>query len=168
VTDARRFRCEPASIPAARRFVRDALREQSPAIVDAAELMACELATNCVRHARTDFELAIHSRDQIRVEVRDTGPGRPQPRSPAPREPSGRGLRIVEAMSSTWGVVRASSGKTVWFTLPHQPRASDARVRSVAAGEHSAPAGARAERSRRRRAMFPIRPVSPAPDRAAL
>jgi hypothetical protein len=126
------------------------LGEQSREIVDAAELMACELATNCVRHARTDFELVIHSDDQIRIEVRDTGAGRPRPRSPTPREPSGRGLRIVEAMSSAWGVVPASSGKTVWFTLPQQPRASDARSRSVAAGDGPAAAAARPERPRRR------------------
>jgi anti-sigma regulatory factor (Ser/Thr protein kinase) len=135
VTDTRRFRCEPAAVPAVRRFVRDALREQSRELVDAAELMACELATNCVRHARTDFELAIRSDCQIRIEVRDTGQGEPRPRSPTPREPSGRGLRIVEAMSSTWGVIPSPSGKTVWFTLPQQPRASNEPSRSAAAGD---------------------------------
>jgi anti-sigma regulatory factor (Ser/Thr protein kinase) len=135
VTDTRRFRCEPAAVPAVRRFVRDALREQSREVVDAAELMACELATNCVRHARTDFELAIRSDGQIRVEVRDKGQGRPRLRSPTPREPSGRGLRIVEAMSSTWGVIPSPSGKTVWFTLPQQPRASNEPSRSAAAGD---------------------------------
>jgi anti-sigma regulatory factor (Ser/Thr protein kinase) len=115
---SRRFRCQPEAVTAARSFVRDALVDQPLEITQAAELMASELATNCVRHARTDFELVIRSRDQIRIEVRDTGDGRPTPLSPAPRDPSGRGLLIVEAMSDEWGVIPASDGKTVWFTLP--------------------------------------------------
>jgi len=100
-----------------RRFVRDVLNDQSPEVVDAAELMACELATNCVQHARTDFELTIRDRDPIRIEVRDENRGRPVPRSPKPEEPSGRGLRIVEAMSDSWGIKASSTGKTVWFAL---------------------------------------------------
>jgi anti-sigma regulatory factor (Ser/Thr protein kinase) len=121
VTSARRFRCQPESVPAARRFVREALHDQSRDILEAAELMATELATNCVQHARTSFELTIdHGRGQIRIEVRDTGPGRPVPRSPTPQERTGRGLRIVEAMSDSWGIDPSSRGKTVWFTVPRR------------------------------------------------
>jgi len=118
VNGTRRFRCRPESVTAVRRFVRHSLRDQSSEVVDAAELMACELATNCVRHAHTEFELAIHSHEQIRVEVRDTGDGRPRVRSPSPEEPSGRGLRIVDALSAAWGITPSPPGKTVWFTLP--------------------------------------------------
>jgi anti-sigma regulatory factor (Ser/Thr protein kinase) len=124
VTRVRRFRCHFESVPAARRFVRDVLRNQSSDVLDAAELMASELATNCVQHAQTSFELAIDDKQaRIRVEVRDTGYGRPVPQSPAPTDRTGRGLRIVEAMSDTWGIEPSSSGKTVWFTLPHDARA---------------------------------------------
>jgi len=123
VTSVRRFRGRPESVTAARRFVREVLRDQSREIVDAAELMACELATNCVQHAHSDFELAIHSEGQIRVEVRDTDKGQPVPRFPAPEDPSGRGLRIVEMMADTWGITPSRSGKTVWFALePLSPR----------------------------------------------
>jgi anti-sigma regulatory factor (Ser/Thr protein kinase) len=121
VTTVRGFRCQPESVPAARRFVREVLHDQSRDILEAVELMATELATNCVQHARTSFELTInHGTRQIRIEVRDTGPGRPVPRSPAPRERTGRGLRIVEAMSDSWGIDPASTGKTVWFTVPRR------------------------------------------------
>jgi anti-sigma regulatory factor (Ser/Thr protein kinase) len=113
-------------VTAARRFVRDVLSDRPPELVDAAELMASELATNCVRHANTGFELAIHSDGQIRVEVRDTGAGRPRLLSPTSREISGRGLRIVAAMSDAWGVIPASNGKAVWFTLSPPDAPSEA------------------------------------------
>jgi anti-sigma regulatory factor (Ser/Thr protein kinase) len=121
VTSVRRFGCQPESVPAARRFVADVLRDESRELLDAVELMASELATNCVNHARTCFELVINdAQRQIRVEVRDKGQGRPVPRSPAPTERTGRGLRIVEAMSETWGIDPSSRGKTVWFTVPRR------------------------------------------------
>lgn len=118
MTRARRFSCCPQSVTAARGFVRETLREDARELVDAAELMACELATNCVQHARTDFELAISERPgEVRVEVSDAGRGRPTLRSPTVLEPSGRGLRIVEALSKAWGVVPDEGGTLVWFTL---------------------------------------------------
>jgi anti-sigma regulatory factor (Ser/Thr protein kinase) len=117
VNRTRRFLCQPESVTAVRRFVRQELRHHASDVIDAAELLACELATNCVRHAHTEFELAIDTRDPIRVEVRDSGGGRPRLRSPTPREPSGRGLRIVEALSAQWGITPSPPGKTVWFTL---------------------------------------------------
>ena len=129
MTDVRRFPCRPESVTAARRFVRDALRDSSTEIVEAAELMTSELASNCIRHAHTEFELRIRSRDEVRVEVRDTGDGRPEMQSPAPEDPSGRGLRIVEAMASSWGVAPFSSGKVVWFTLAQPRRAAAAAGR---------------------------------------
>jgi len=86
--------------------------------------MATELATNCVQHARTPFKLTIHDKQgQVRIEVRDTGQGRPLPRSPTPIEPTGRGLRIVEAMSDSWGIDDSSGAKTVWFTVLQHARA---------------------------------------------
>ena len=133
MTALRRFRCQPGAIPAARRFVREILRDQPTEIVNAAELLTSELATNSVRHAHTDFELAIHWRGQVRIEVRDTGRGQPRLLSPSVRESAGRGLLIVDVMADAWGVVPVEQGKIVWFTLP-QPSAA-----SEAASEVSAP-----------------------------
>ena len=121
MTTSRRFHCHPQAVPAARRFIRAVLSEESLEVRDAAELMTSELVTNCVRHARTDFELTVHANGGIRVEVSDSGAGSPTPLRPAPREFSGRGLHIVEEMSDAWGVIPAGAGKAVWFTLGTLP-----------------------------------------------
>lgn len=144
MTSSRRFRCEAKSVSAARRFVRDVLREQPRETVEAAELMTSELATNSMRHAHSDFELAIHcSQRDIRIEVNDSGQGQPTLRSPAPHERSGRGLRIVQELSDTWGTVPSTNGKTVWFTLSTQTFATEGEpgsaVRSDEVSDPSAP-----------------------------
>jgi hypothetical protein len=127
-------------VTAARMFVRGRLGDQSTEAVEAAELMASELASNCVLHARTDFQLAIHLRDQIRIEVSDSADGRPTLLSPTPRELTGRGLLIVDALSDAWGVIPTASGTTVWFTLP---RASDEEFPSAARDRPSRSTGSR-------------------------
>jgi anti-sigma regulatory factor (Ser/Thr protein kinase) len=140
---ARRFDCQPESVAGARHFVRDILSDQPRELAEAAELMSSELATNSVRHARSDFELAILlSQEEIRVEVSDHGQGQPVPRSPTPREQSGRGLQIVQALSDAWGISPSSNGKLVWFTLPLRTRAGEhesgsaASLGNVAEGSH--------------------------------
>jgi anti-sigma regulatory factor (Ser/Thr protein kinase) len=133
---ARHFHCQAESVAGARRFVRDVLSEEPRETVEAAELMASELATNSVRHAHSDFELAIHrSRDEIRVEVSDHGQGQPVLRSPTPREQSGRGLRIVQELAEDWGITPSPNGKLVWFSLLLRTNAGEHKSRSSASRE---------------------------------
>lgn len=115
------FPGEPQAVTAARRFVRETLIDLPPEIVDHAELMASELATNCVRHARTEFELSIDLEEPVRIELSDTGGGHPRALSPTQLDSTGRGLQIVAALSESWGVVPNNNGKTVWFTLHSAP-----------------------------------------------
>jgi anti-sigma regulatory factor (Ser/Thr protein kinase) len=141
---ARRFDYEPESVTAARRFVRRVLRAYGEETIEVAELLVSELATNSIRHSRTGFELKIEIDGRIRVEVRDTGGGKPKLLHPTPLEPSGRGLGIVEALSSGWGVIDAAQGKTVWFELaPTGERGGSA---GRAAGDRTADRGRRARR----------------------
>ena len=123
----RSFPNRTASIRDARRFVGDALATRHAAESDAVVLMVSELATNSLRHAGTEFTVAVHTAGHVaRIEVTDSGPGTPAPRSPSPVEPSGRGLRIVAELSDDWGVRDDAAGtKTVWFTVT-----TDARARS--------------------------------------
>jgi anti-sigma regulatory factor (Ser/Thr protein kinase) len=134
--NARRFHCQPESVAGARHFVRNLLSDQPRETVEAAELMTSELATNSVRHALSDFELAIHlSRDEIRVEVSDRGQGQPVPRSPTARDQSGRGLQIVQELAKDWGITHSPNGKLVWFTLPLHRHAGEHKSRSSASSE---------------------------------
>jgi anti-sigma regulatory factor (Ser/Thr protein kinase) len=135
---ARHFHCQPESLAGARHFVRDLLSDQPREIVEAAELMTSELATNSVRHARSDFELAVHlSREEIRVEVSDRGQGQPIPRTPTPRDQSGRGLQIVKELAEAWGITPSPNGKLVWFTLRPRPHTGEQESRSSTHSEQT-------------------------------
>lgn len=116
-TAAQSFACRPAAVRDARRLVRDTLHGHDPELIDAAELLTSELASNCVRHAQTGFEVRINASEEVRIEVRDCGGGAPRVLSPEAHEPSGRGLRIVETVARRWGVEARPTGKVVWFTL---------------------------------------------------
>ncbi|MBV8944743.1 MAG: ATP-binding protein [Solirubrobacterales bacterium] len=117
--DTRTFPHEPESVPAARRFATSVLRGASAHTLEAVELMVSELATNCIRHTNSEFDLTIiRNGSDIRVEATDWAGGTPAMRSPKPTDASGRGLKIVDTLSARWGVApRASAGKTVWFMI---------------------------------------------------
>jgi anti-sigma regulatory factor (Ser/Thr protein kinase) len=117
--NTRTFPHEPQSVPAARRFATNALRGASQEMLEAVELMVSELATNCIRHTDSGFDLTIiRSGQDIRVEATDHAGGTPTMRSPQPTDPSGRGLKIIDMLSARWGVQsRPFAGKTVWFTI---------------------------------------------------
>lgn len=119
MTKTRTFPHEAQSVPAARRFATSVLRGASTEILEAVELMVSELATNCIRHTNSGFDLTIiRSGPEIRVEATDHAGGTPTMRSPKPTEPSGRGLKIIDMLSAGWGVESESgTGKTVWFTI---------------------------------------------------
>lgn len=116
----RHFPHEPGSVPAARHFATSVLHGVPRETIAAVELMVSELATNCIRHTGTGFELAIiHTPQQIRVEATNWAGGTPTVRSPKPSDPSGRGLKIVDMFWAGWGVSpTGAGGKTVWFTVP--------------------------------------------------
>lgn len=88
----------------------------SAKLVESAILLVDELVANAVLHARSPVEVRARlDAARLHVEVAD---GSPQP--PRLREPDvgGRGLRIVDALASAWGVTPAEGdGKAVWFEL---------------------------------------------------
>jgi anti-sigma regulatory factor (Ser/Thr protein kinase) len=114
----RRFGYALDSVAEARLHVRQVLEAQPRELVDVAELLTSELATNAIIHAASGFELEIDVDRKVRVEVRDAGGGRPAVLHAGPRDGSGRGLGLVQALSSAWGIIPSPPGKTVWYELP--------------------------------------------------
>ena len=99
--------------PLAVRRVRQLMAEITGVPGDhAAVLIASELATNAVKHAKTPFEVAIKAEDSIRIEVVDQAPMTPVLTDPSKH---GFGLRIVTQLSSRWGADQVEgNGKIVW------------------------------------------------------
>ncbi|MGW1889055.1 SpoIIE family protein phosphatase [Streptomyces sp. NPDC002004] len=131
---------------AARRFVRDVLDGWAglsgpvgdlvgDRLVEDAVVVVSELVTNAVVHAGTDVGLACRmepveadagdtDRDDgaLVVEVSDQHPGRGlDGGAPAPPQGTGeygRGLQLVSALATAWGVTYRAGTKTVWARLP--------------------------------------------------
>ena len=114
-----------ATAPAAARlYVRDVLQYWRLAlpdgeVVDRAELLADELVTNAVLHARTSLRLRLELRgDILHIGVHDASPRLLRLVASDPESETGRGLRLVEQLATAWGVSRRSDGgKVVWCTL---------------------------------------------------
>jgi anti-sigma regulatory factor (Ser/Thr protein kinase) len=88
---------------------------------ETAKLLVSELVTNAVTHGHGRVEIhAQLDRDRLLVAVIDEGPGfTPTIRERDPDIPGGRGLRIVDAEASRWGIREAAAD--VWFELPRHP-----------------------------------------------
>ena len=110
----------PESVGVGRRFVAAAMRRHHalPETIDVACLLTSELVTNALVHAHSRVGLAVLVSDVgFRVEVDDTSPDHARRRAIDLDDASGRGLHIVDVMSSRWGTVPTGDGKRVWFEL---------------------------------------------------
>jgi hypothetical protein len=117
---SRRYPADPAIAGAARAFVSEHLHRLAlEHRADDAVLLADELVTNAILHARTGFELRITAvQDRARVEVVDDCPTLPVAGTLTARALSGRGLKLVQSLSTRWGAHPGPPpGKTVWFEL---------------------------------------------------
>jgi DNA-binding NarL/FixJ family response regulator len=113
---------EPLSASQARDAVTSALiADVNDATLDTLVLLTSELVTNVVTHARSNCHLGVELfPDMVRVSVTD-GSGQPlEVRQVGEEAESGRGLALVEMLSSNWGVVNRPVGKTVWFEVPRR------------------------------------------------
>jgi anti-sigma regulatory factor (Ser/Thr protein kinase) len=108
---------EPASAGVARRFVEQVLGEiVRPAAIEVVVLLTSELVTNAIVHVGTPLDVLVRDlHGWVQVEVRDAGQQVPVVADGVLAPESGRGLRIVEALSEGWGTDIGRDGKTVWF-----------------------------------------------------
>ncbi len=90
-----------------------------PQLIDDAQLLASELVTNAVRHARGPIGVHAHVRDGVlHLEVRDgAGDCPPVPRQANPEDTGGRGMELVSKLASRWGWHADKQCKIVWVDL---------------------------------------------------
>lgn len=121
---SRSFRGRPDQVAHARQFVVSLLGARP--VVDVAELVVSELATNAVRHSWSGLRegwfvvsVELDDPDRVRVSVTDLG-GDTSPAVVAVSDEAetGRGLRLVERVAKEWGCEPTGLGRRVWADLP--------------------------------------------------
>lgn len=120
------MRCPPVDVRGARRVVVCCCGGAGwdGEVADVAELLVSELVTNALVHGGGGASLAVTvAPGGVRVEVADDLPDELQPvvRPTSASATGGRGLALVEALATAWGVRRAPGGKVVWFHLSARP-----------------------------------------------
>lgn len=112
------FAGDPTAAASARTALRSVLEGEPGGLVDDVELLATELITNAVRHGSGDVLLTLEQEgDLLVIAVTAAAAGDPEERVASTEAPSGRGLAIVEALTSEWGWEREGDQVTVWARL---------------------------------------------------
>lgn len=89
----------------------------SPETVDDAVLVQNELITNALTHGAPPVMVHLEIVGaRIRLAVTDSGHGRAMVREPDAT--GGRGLSVVQALTSGWGYELAGDGHAVWADIP--------------------------------------------------
>jgi anti-sigma regulatory factor (Ser/Thr protein kinase) len=98
--------------------------------VDDAALVLSELATNALHHGLGEIVVraSVDGDGAVQVSVTDSGDELPAIQPADPTRIGGLGLRIVDELTSQWGVASFPGGKTVWATIA---------VRAAADGDRS-------------------------------
>jgi anti-sigma regulatory factor (Ser/Thr protein kinase) len=93
-------------------------------------LVVSELTTNAVLHSASSYitSLLWRTADRIFVEVRDQGRSSSIPRLGRAKETDvhGRGLSLVTAVASKWGMRRSTGECAVWAAVAIGPEAAQA------------------------------------------
>jgi anti-sigma regulatory factor (Ser/Thr protein kinase) len=120
----------PSAVPCARAHVRAVATECGLAhLADTAELLASEIVTNAVQ---ASGQLKIAETPVVRITVAtdsealvirvwDGSDGMPVHRQAGPSDDGGRGLTIIDALSTDWGACRGADGKIVWAVIGPAP-----------------------------------------------
>lgn len=111
----------PRSAARARRWVREQFRLLGrDDLVDSAVLATSEVVTNAILHVRTEITVRVvgssgsSSGERVCISDRSGEPLRAM-RDRGEMWSSGRGLRILSAVTRRWGVDVEHPGKCVWF-----------------------------------------------------
>lgn len=125
----------PGSVRVARRHVHDVLRRwELPELIETAELVVSELSTNAVKATGIMTDSPCYgqlsgglnaicvglrvTRPALVVEVWDSSPNPPRVADADPDDEGGRGLFLVETLTTRWGHrLPATGGKVVWAEI---------------------------------------------------
>ncbi len=111
---------DPAAVARARFFVHDFCC-RLPAcgdICDTLQLLVSEVVTNAFLHGRSQARLQVTATaTSLRLEVSDDNSALPALSAADPDALGGRGMALIEALTSAWGVREDPVGKTVWLEL---------------------------------------------------
>ncbi|MGP3972980.1 ATP-binding SpoIIE family protein phosphatase [Streptomyces sp. 8N114] len=110
---------EPRSVARARELTCEQLAAWGlDALSDTTELLVSELVTNALRYGEGNIRLRLLLERTLVCEVWDAGQVQPRRRRARDTDEGGRGLQLVDLLSTGWGSRRVPSGKAVWFQLP--------------------------------------------------
>ena len=118
---------EPVSASKAREFIcQHLVAHDLLYLVEDVRLVASELATNAMVHARTPFIVTLSELDGVvLVDIRDGSASVPVRTRPQVGDRGGRGMMLVELLSHEWGVSTDGSGsKSVWASFATRTRPS--------------------------------------------
>ena len=108
----------PRTSAEARSFLWEALRDQDVMTNELydASLLTTEIASNAARHGREPIKVNVSlEQDGFRVSVDDQGSGFDP--TDATIRGKGWGVKLVEALSTDWGVEQRDNGTEVWFKI---------------------------------------------------
>jgi anti-sigma regulatory factor (Ser/Thr protein kinase) len=119
-----------SAVPCARGHVRAVATEWGLAhLADTAELLVSEMVTNAVQ-ASDRLKITgtpvvritvTTDRESLLIRVWDGSNGMPVHQQAGPSDDSGRGLTIIDALSTDWSAYREADGKVVWALIGPEP-----------------------------------------------
>lgn len=117
------LKLEDPVVRKARRFVQDTIADWNVEVEqDSIQLITSELVTNSLRYAPSPIELEVSLfSNNVRISVWDSSPRLPVKLNVSPGALGGRGLEIVDVLSSSWGSTPKGLGKQVWAEVPLIP-----------------------------------------------
>ncbi|MEU6934128.1 SpoIIE family protein phosphatase [Streptomyces sp. NPDC046385] len=113
---------DPQGLSDARAAVGQALVDWGmPELADDAELLTGELLVNVLLHTEGGAVLTLEVLPEpvrrVRLSVQDRSSAWPRRRTPGEAATSGRGLLLMDALASRWGVEPRGEGKAVWCEI---------------------------------------------------
>ncbi|MFI8370202.1 SpoIIE family protein phosphatase [Streptomyces sp. NPDC085466] len=117
---------DPQGLSDARAAVGQALRDWGMTeLADDAELLTGELLVNVLLHTEGGAVLTLEVLPEpvrrVRLSVQDRSSAWPRRRTPGEAATSGRGLLLLDALASRWGVEPRGEGKAVWCEIGPAP-----------------------------------------------